>query len=120
MKKFLLSILIAGLFFFSLAPAEESKDKFNRVKWATGSELNNFGFDVFRGDDEEGPFIKVNSNTIPGAGSSDIPNRYEFIDDSIEEGKAYWYYVESISMKGHREKFTPTFQAKAKLPATAS
>ena len=120
MKKFLLSVLIVGLCFLGPAPAEESEGKFNRVKWVTGSEVNNFGFDVFRGDNEEGPFVKVNSNTIAGAGTSDTPNRYEFIDDTIEEGKAYWYYVESISMDGGREKFTPTFKAKAKLPATDS
>lgn len=118
MKKFLSLALIAGLFFFNLTSAEEVDAISNRVKWVTGSEVNNFGFDVFRGDKEEGPFIKVNGNTIPGAGSTDTPSRYEFIDDTIEEGKAYWYYVESISMSGHREKFTPTFQAKAKLPAT--
>jgi len=125
MNKFLLLTLIAGLLFCPVVPAEESDGDasdgiFNRVKWTTGSELNNFGFDVLRGDSEEGPFIIISKNTIPGAGTSDTPNRYEYIDDTIEAGKAYWYYVESISMTGEREKFTPTFQAKAKVPATDS
>lgn len=88
----------------------------NRIKWATASELNNFGFDVFRGDAKDGSFEKINARTIAGAGSSDTPHRYEFVDDSIETGMVYWYYVESISMSGQREKFTPTFQSKAKFP----
>lgn len=114
MNKFLISILIGGLTFLSVAQAEEGEGISNRLKWVTASELNNFGFDVLRGDSEEGPFTRVNKNTIPGAGSIDTPTQYEFIDDTIEAEKAYWYYVESISMSGQREKFTPTFQAKAK------
>ena len=120
MYKFLLLVLITGLLNFPDVKGEESQGISNRIKWVTASELNNFGFDVLRGASEDGPFIKVNENTIPGAGSSDTPNRYEFIDDSIEAGIAYWYYVESISMSGQRQKFTPTFQARAKSPATDS
>ena len=115
MSKFLIVALITGLILSSNTPAEEGIGISNHVKWVTESELNNFGFDVLRGDCEEGPFTRVNENTIPGAGSSDIPNQYEFIDETIEAGKVYWYYVESISMSGEREKFTPTFQSRAKF-----
>jgi hypothetical protein len=114
MNKFLIAALITGLVFFSDSPADEDIGISNRIKWVTASELNNFGFDVFRGDSEEGAFVRVNENTIPGAGSSDTPNQYEFVDDTIAAETVYWYYVESISMSGVREKFTPTFQSKAK------
>jgi len=120
MSKFLIVALITGLIFFSGVLAQEGVGISNRIKWVTASELNNFGFDVFRGESEEGPFIKVNENTIPGAGSSDTPNQYEFTDVTIEAEKVYWYYVESISMSGEREKFTPTFQSKAKSPVADS
>ena len=36
------------------------------------------------------------------------------MDETIEAGKEYWYYVESISLAGVREKFTPVFKSKAK------
>jgi hypothetical protein len=120
MNKFLIAALITGLVFFSAAPAAEDVGISNRIKWVTASELNNFGFDVFRGDSEEGSFVRVNENTIAGAGSSDTPNQYEFVDDSIAAETVYWYYVESISMSGVREKFTPTFQSKAKSLPTDS
>jgi hypothetical protein len=120
MNKFLIAALITGLIFSSDAPAEEDVGISNRIKWVTASELNNFGFDVFRGDSEEGSFVRVNENTIAGAGSSDTPNQYEFVDDSIAAETVYWYYVESISMSGEREKFTPTFLSKAKSAATDS
>ena len=117
MYKFLVFFLVAALLFFSVTRAEEVAGISNRVKWVTASEVNNFGFDVFRGDNEEGPFIKINESTISGAGNSDIPNQYEFVDETIEVGEVYWYYVESISMSGQREKFTPTFQSKPRYPA---
>jgi len=120
MYRFTALVLIAGLFLFSAAKAEEMVGISNKVKWVTASEVNNFGFDVFRGDSEDGPFVKVNEFTVPGAGNSDIPNKYEFVDETIEVGKVYWYYVESISMSGQREKFTPTFQSKPRFPVTDS
>ncbi len=120
MNKFPISVLIVALIFISVAQAEESTGISNKIKWETASELNNFGFDVLRGDGEEGPFTKVNENMIPGAGSIDTPRHYEFIDDTIEAEKVYWYYVESISMSGERQKFTPTFQSRAKSLATDS
>jgi hypothetical protein len=86
----------------------------NTIKWSTASEVENFGYDVFRGDKEEGPFTRLNTKTIAGAGTVDEPRAYQFVDATIEVGKAYWYYVESISLAGVREKFTPVFQSKAK------
>ncbi|MCH9646967.1 MAG: hypothetical protein K0U98_01945 [Deltaproteobacteria bacterium] len=86
----------------------------NTLRWSTASEVENFGFDVYRGDLEEGPFVRLNKKPIPGAGTTDLPSKYVYDDDTIEAGKAYWYYVESIAMDGEREHFTPTFQAKAK------
>ena len=118
MHKYLLSAIITGLLFTSAVMAGENNGMSNNVKWVTASELNNFGFDVMRGDSEEGPFTKINEHTIPGAGSSDTPNNYGFVDETIEAGKVYWYYVESISMSGQREKFTPTFQSKPRFPKT--
>ena len=91
------------------APALE-----NTLRWKTASEVDNFGFDVYRADSEEGPFERLTEEPIPGAGTTDEPQQYVFVDDTIEAGKAYWYYVESISMSGVRERFTPVFRAAPK------
>lgn len=115
MHRLLSAVVITALLLATAATADEGKGISNSLKWVTASEVNNFGFDVFRGDFEEGPFTRINKDTIPGAGNSDTPNQYKYVDDSIEEGKAYWYYVESISMAGVREKFTPTFQSKPRF-----
>lgn len=91
----------------------------NSIKWSTASEQDNFGYDVFRGDKEDGPFIKLTKDPMLGAGTSDETHKYEFKDDTIDPCMEYWYYVESISNGGVREKFTPTFKAKAKRVAKA-
>lgn len=83
----------------------------NRIRWATASELDNFGYDVYRGDQVEGPFKRITQLPLPGHGTTDLPHHYEFLDDRIEAGRAYYYYVESISLDGTRERFTPIQRA---------
>ena len=98
------------------APAASPSPKplSNAIKWSTASEVENFGYDVFRGDKEEGPFTKLNPKIIAGAGTVDEPRYYQYVDESIEVGREYWYYVESVSMAGVRGKFTPVYKTTAK------
>lgn len=87
---------------------------FNRLKWSTASEVDNFGFDIYRSTSEEGPFERLTSQPIPGAGTVDEPSYYEYRDTSIDPGVEYFYYVESISVDGIRETFSPIIRAPAK------
>ena len=95
----------------ALAPEERLA---NTPKWSLASEQDNFGFDVFRGDSENGEFAKLNKDPMLGAGTTDETKKYSWRDDTIDPCKDYWYYVESISTTGVREKMTPTFKAPAK------
>lgn len=97
----------------SALPAEQRAA--NTPKWSLASEQDNFGFDVFRGDTEKGEFAKLNKDPILGAGTTDETQKYSWRDDTIDPCKDYWYYVDSISTSGVREKMTPTFKAPAKF-----
>ncbi len=97
----------------SEAKAEDEAPK-NTLKWTTASEVENFGFDIFRSDSEEGPFEKRTDDPLPGAGTTDEPQSYLWEDFDIEKGKDYYYYIESISMAGVRERFSPIIKAPAK------
>lgn len=98
------------------ASEAEAKDEAlkNTLKWTTASEVDNFGFDVFRSESEEGPFEKMTDDPLPGAGTTDEPQSYLWEDLDIEKGKDYFYYIESISMAGVRERFSPIIKAPAK------
>lgn len=87
----------------------------NTIRWSTASEVDNFGFDVYRSESEDGPFVRVNPEVIEGGGTSDEPRHYEFVDVTIDPYKTYFYYVESIAMSGTRERFTPVGKAPAKM-----
>jgi hypothetical protein len=89
----------------------------NTPKWTTASEADNFGYDVFRGEQEKGPFVKLTKEPILGAGTTDETHNYKFVDSTMDPCKDYWYYVESITQSGSREKFTPVFKAPAKRHA---
>jgi len=89
----------------------------NTAHWTTASEEENFGYDVYRGDREEGPFVKLTKQPILGNGTTPETHKYEYADDAIDPCKDYWYYVESISTDGAREKFTPVFHVPAKRHA---
>lgn len=84
------------------------------IKWATASEVDNFGYDIYRGDHEEGPFERVNPEPIPGAGTTDEPTYYQYVDEGLDVGRTYYYWVESISIHGERERFTPVVKVVAK------
>jgi hypothetical protein len=101
-------------------PAVEAPTYSNTLRWTTASEVDNFGFDVYRGDSEDGPFERLTENPISGAGTTDLTTQYSFEDKDIDPYRVYFYYVESISLQGVREQFTPIIEAKAKLPASAS
>lgn len=93
----------------------------NTAHWTTASEEENFGYDVYRGDSESGPFVKLTKQPILGNGTTPETHKYEYADDAIDPCKDYWYYVESIATDGAREKFTPIFHVPAKRHAqTAS
>ena len=94
---------------------EEQEESYkNTIRWTTASEVDNFGYDVYRAANEEGPFECLNETPIEGAGTSDVPQSYVYVDDTIDPDQEYFYYVESISMSGERARFTPVYRVPPK------
>ena len=94
------------------APAEDHK---NTIRWTTASEVENSGFNVYRGNGREGPFERLNEDIIEGGYTTDEPQSYSFVDRDIDPYRSYFYYVESVSLSGIRETFTPIIEARPKL-----
>jgi len=121
----LLAMLLTGSVAFAAAPAPAgacgSQAKVpadqrlaNTARWTTASEANTFGYDVYRGDSENGKFTRITKTPVLGNGTTSETHKYEFVDDSIDPCREYWYYVEEITTSGTRTKFTTVFKAKAK------
>ncbi len=70
------------------------------VSWRTETELNNLGFNVYRSENAENNFIKVTEDLIRGQGSTSMATDYQYIDNSIDASKDYWYLIETISIDG--------------------
>lgn len=86
----------------------------NTARWTTASEQDTFGYDVYRSDSENGKFVRITKKPVLGNGTTSETHQYEFVDDTIDPCKEYWYYVEEITTQGTRVKFTSVFKAKAK------
>ena len=95
--------------------AAPEKRLVNTIRWTTASEVENFGFDVYRSTSEDGPFERITAEPIAGAGTTDEPQSYVFVDDTIDPSQGYYYYLESISMQGVRERFSPINYSPPKL-----
>ena len=95
------------------APAE--KPYKNTLRWQT-TDIDSRGYDVYRAESESGPFVKLTARPIDGRVKGGKPE-FVYVDDTIEPGKVYWYYVEVIDVLGARQKFTPVMKASAKGPA---
>lgn len=89
----------------------------NTVHWVTASEHETFGYDVFRGESKEGPFVKLTDKPILGAGTSDERHDYRFVDETIDPTKGYYYYVEEVSLAGVRQRISPIQLVPPKAPA---
>jgi len=86
----------------------------NAITWSTASESDNFGFDVYRAKQADGPYERITPQPLLGGGTTDLPRDYRYVDRGIEAETVYFYYVESISLSGKRKRFTPVMKAAPK------
>lgn len=112
------AIVVAASGFAVSGEPEEKPVLKNTLRWTTAGESENFGFDVYRATDKDGPFKLRTVDPIPGAGTTDLTHQYVWVDEKIDPAVTYYYYVESISLSGVREHFTPIITAPAKYPPT--
>jgi hypothetical protein len=70
-----------------------------RLAWETSSEVNTYGFRLFRSlDGSRGTALLVTPQIIPGKGA--LGGFYEFVDINVTPGIPYTYYLEELEMDG--------------------
>jgi len=79
------------------------------LAWITQTESDNLGWNVYRSDNENfDESFQVNSNLIPGAGTTLTPTEYTFVDENeVAVNNTYWYWIESKDESGATDYYGP-------------
>ncbi len=77
------------------------------LSWTTASELQNLGFDLYRAESADGPYLRITSSLIPGLGSSPTGRSYSYRDAGLLNGRTYFYKLEDVETTGRTEMHGP-------------
>ncbi len=70
------------------------------VEWSTASELNTAGFNLARGDNQTGPFTRLNAEMIPASPDPLVGGSYVYTDTQVSAGHTYYYQLEEVETTG--------------------
>jgi len=71
------------------------------LKWRTGTEIDNAGFELFRGTSPDGSdAVMITPNMIASKGSLTSGASYRFTDSDPEPGVTYYYWLVDIDFNG--------------------
>ena len=77
------------------------------VEWTTESEFNLAGFNVYRSDDPEGSFLRLNDALIPASSDPVARGSYVYTDTTVTAGVTYYYKLEDVELDGNSSKHGP-------------
>ena len=77
------------------------------VEWTTASELNTAGFNLYRGESQAGPFVKINRELIPHSPDPLVGGSYVFTDTTAQAGHTYYYQLEDVEFAGGTSRHGP-------------
>ncbi len=77
------------------------------LQWQTASESDNLGFYIYRSESEDGVYTRLNSELVPGAGSSAGTHLYRYADQQVVSGKTYFYRLVDVSTRGQEQWHGP-------------
>ncbi|UCG70297.1 MAG: DUF2341 domain-containing protein [Thermoplasmata archaeon] len=70
------------------------------LEWATETELDNAGFNIWRSEDRDGDYVRINPYFIPGEGDAGFGAEYSLTDYNVTNGVIYYYKLEEIDIYG--------------------
>ena len=80
------------------------------LEWTTASEMDVVGYNVLRGETQEGPFIQINPRPIPPSDDPLVGGEYIFEDGDVQVGQTYYYILEDIESSGLKNQHGPVTQ----------
>jgi hypothetical protein len=85
------------------------------LDWATLSEVDNAGFNIWRANRANGIYIKINPALIPAQGGPVFGATYQYADTLVRTGRSYYYKLEDVDLYGNS-----TFHGPIPVSATVS
>lgn len=73
------------------------------LNWATASEIDLVGFNLYRSNDPGGVFMRINPGLIPSRGTGPELNEYQYVDDDVAAEILYYYKLSSVELDGSEE-----------------
>jgi hypothetical protein len=70
------------------------------LEWATETELDNAGFNIWRSEEKDGHYVSINPYFIPAEGEAGFGAKYSFTDYDITNGVIYYYKLEDMDING--------------------
>jgi hypothetical protein len=77
------------------------------LKWTTGDETDNLGFNLYRSESQDGGFTKINDSLIPSQAPKGLGASYTHEDTVVKNGKRYFYQLEDVDIYGVKTKHGP-------------
>ena len=69
----------------------------NTLVWSVRDLDRTYGFIVYRGQTEQGPFRRLNPAVIPAAAGT---SEYRYVDHDVRPGVTYYYQIDAVSQAG--------------------
>ena len=84
------------------------EDQGVRLAWVTGTEINTFGFVLYRGtSNRRAEATVLNTNVIAAMGNDGGGATYEFVDETAEIGGVYYYWLQEVETSDKRTDYGP-------------
>lgn len=91
-----------------------------RVSWETAQELDNLGFNLYRGASPAGPWERLNAALIPSQSPGAVFGAtYTWLDETVEPGQITYYRLEDVDIYG-ASTFHGPVSATAGAPAAVT
>src|SRR5690606_541596 len=81
----------------------------NSLTWKVADEEGVFGYIIYRAEQREGPFLRINARIIrkhAGPASKAGAGPYRFEDSAIEAGRTYYYFIDAVSVGGRKQRLS--------------
>ncbi len=71
-----------------------------QATWRTGDEFQTAGYLLYRSDQKDGPYGRINPHLIPAATDVIAGGHYRFVDLNVQPGQTYYYRLHVIDLNG--------------------